>query len=160
MSTEIPGTEALLKTTVQATDDGAMLVITDSAVLREVLGHPAVTLFGSDVAETQLDALPRVALAVVDGAADFPSQTAAAQIVGRLRDVQANRVLVIAGRDDHSPLGRQALIGLGFHRWASSQDADGRRRWYEFDMAHYKVTPDWLNPRNWANPALWDKYRW
>ncbi|MDD3447840.1 MAG: DUF6231 family protein [Gammaproteobacteria bacterium] len=31
---------------------------------------------------------------------------------------------------------------------------------YGFDIATYKVTPDWLNSRYWANPELWDRYWW
>ncbi|WP_290652932.1 DUF6231 family protein [Aquisalimonas sp.] len=31
---------------------------------------------------------------------------------------------------------------------------------YGFDVGTYKTTPDWLNPRYWANPELWGKYRW
>ena len=160
MTTEIPDTLELLETAIESAGDGPSMIVTDALSVRQALEARGVTLFGPDVAESRLDELPRAALAVVDGACAFPSAAVAVQLVGRLRDLHADRVLVIASRDHGAHLGRQELIGLGFQRWASSLDPDGRRRWYEFDIAHYKVTPDWLNARHWANPELWDKYRW
>ena len=160
MSADAPDTLQLLSTTLEAVGHGNAVLITDSAGLREPLARTGVTLLATEDAESRLDDLPRTALAIVDGAARFPSEPVAVQLVGRLRDLHADRVLVIAAHRHTGHLDRHALIGLGFQRWASSQDPAGRRRWYEFDMAHYKTTPDWLNPRNWANPELWDKYRW
>ncbi|MEX0430525.1 DUF6231 family protein [Spiribacter insolitus] len=160
MSKEIPKTLELLETAIDSAGEGTSLVVTDAAAVRSALGGQGVMFLDPDVAEASFDKLPRAALAVIDGAAAFPSATAAVQLVGRLRDLHADRVLVIASAEADGQLGRQELIGLGFQRWASSQDRDGRRRWYEFDIAHYKVTPDWLNARHWANPELWDKYRW
>mgnify|MGYP000721608246 CR=1 FL=1 len=160
MNTEAPGTLELLETAIESAGEGTSLVVTDASSVRRAVGDRGVTLFAPDVAESHLDGLPRAALAVVDGASAFPSAAGAVQLVGRLRDLHADRVLVIASRDHGGHLGRQELVGLGFQRWASSLDPDGRRRWYEFDIAHYKVTPDWLNARHWANPELWDKYRW
>lgn len=160
MSHYDPDTLQRLRTTLEDVGDGHAIVITDATGLHEALADTEAILLGSDGAESRLDDLPRAALAIVDGCAAFSSEAAAVQLVGRLRDLHADRVLVIADRGDDAHLGRHTLIGLGFQRWGHSRDPDGRRRWYEFDMAHYKVTPDWLNARHWANPELWDKYRW
>jgi hypothetical protein len=111
-------------------------------------------------ASDAIDALPAVDLAVLDGDADFGSAVSAIQLVGRLRDVSAMRTLVIASSGSNGMLPRAELIGLGLHRWQDSRDTDRRRRWFHFALQDYKTTPDWLNARHWANPELWDKFRW
>ncbi|MFW6041456.1 MAG: DUF6231 family protein [Guyparkeria sp.] len=73
------------------------------------------------------------------------------QLLASLRDRGNRPVVVYLGEsvDD-----RMKMIALGYK--ASSPDDPV----YQFDIHDYKQTPDWLNPRNWANPELWDKYRW
>jgi hypothetical protein len=144
------------------TDPGAAgaLVITDNEVVAAAVEGAEPTVMGAAAADGHLDALPRVDLAVVDAEAGFASEASAIHLVSRLRDVHAAQVIVIGARESATQLGRQQLIGLGFRRWATTGEAAQRRRWYEFSLADYKVTPDWLNPRHWANPELWDRYRW
>jgi len=31
---------------------------------------------------------------------------------------------------------------------------------FKYNIMDYKKTPNWLNTDNWANPKLWNKYRW
>ncbi len=50
---------------------------------------------------------------------------------------------------------RSQLRALGF----TGHDGMGKDA-YTFNIANYKETPEWLSPRNWANPELWDKFRW
>jgi len=45
---------------------------------------------------------------------------------------------------------------LGFVRCAATE----QHRYYLFDLKTYKTVPDWLNPRFWANPQNWEKFRW
>ena len=106
-----------------------------------------------------IDTAPRAQLAVIDAEASLPAQEAAL-VTARLRDVYADRVVVAGPTDADRPLNRQLLTSLGFHQIGHSDDISGDRYWYQFDIDNYKVTPDWLNPRHWANPELWDKYRW
>ncbi|MDR9433086.1 MAG: DUF6231 family protein [Spiribacter sp.] len=112
-------------------------------------------------AATNLDSVdwPSVDLAIVDGDIELDSAHAI-QLVSRLRDVYARQVLVIAPSTPRQPLNRSVLIGLGFHRRPIEGPTTSTRHWYSFDLAHYKTTPDWLNARHWANPELWDKFRW
>jgi hypothetical protein len=50
----------------------------------------------------------------------------------------------------------EQLKALGF-----LLQGEAHRQWaLVFDVGSYKATPDWLNARHWANPQLWDKYRW
>ncbi len=101
----------------------------------------------------------RMPVAIVDAMADFHAPQQAITLLSQLRDIYAMQVLVIT-QGTNVPLDRATLTSLGFHRWQTSLHASDKRIWFIFDLAHYKVTPDWLNPRHWANPELWDKYRW
>ncbi len=158
--TPVIGTDEFLADLLRETDPASLLIITQA----DKLGRRAAAIGdGHWIAQPPVgeDALPPpgLDLAVVDAAGDWPPGTLPG-LVSRLRDVLARRVVILARADNGGDLNRGAIVGLGFHRLGVSEDDSGRRRWYEFDMAHYKVTPDWLNPRHWANPELWDKYRW
>ena len=160
MSDHAEDTVARLREATAAAQDNGVLMITDDGVLADALSAYNAAIVDATEAQARLDALPTVELAVVDAAAAFADEAAAVQLVSRLRDVCASRVLVIGAPQSGASLGRQQLIGLGFRRWETTGEGDSRRRWYEFSLADYKVTPDWLNARHWANPALWDRYRW
>lgn len=79
---------------------------------------------------------------------------AARVVLARLRDLNAERTLVLT-RDD-ADLTQADYIALGY-RLHAAQDGD---RLYGFDLYDYKDRPEWLNPKYWAHPELWDKYRW
>lgn len=81
-------------------------------------------------------------------------------LISGLRDIHSRRFLLATPENasgqnahwDHS-----ALIAFGLtelHRY------DDGWRLFEYNILNYKKTPDWLNPKNWANPEMWDKYRW
>ena len=82
-------------------------------------------------------------------------------LLSRLRDLYA-RYLLVAVKVGESE-------GGGTTRWSESELlAYGLRRLgrygpvhvYAFDIYDYKLTPDWLNSKYWANPELFDKYWW
>ena len=157
---ELEASATMLARILSETGASAPLLISDAEALGEQLKpHPGGHWLSGPEALPQTLERMSADLAIVDAAAALPPGNATA-LVSWLRDVHVQKVLVMARSDNAGELSRHSLIGLGFHRLAVSRDATGRRRWYEYDMAHYKVTPDWLNPRNWANPELWDKYRW
>jgi hypothetical protein len=75
--------------------------------------------------------------------------------IGRLRDVLAERVLVLV--PEHSTTWDVAkMLGFGFKRIA---ELKGWQAW-GFDIHTYKEVPDWLNAKFWANPQNWGKYWW
>lgn len=75
--------------------------------------------------------------------------------IGRLRDVLAERVLVLI--PEHSQQWSTAtMLGFGFKRIA---ELKGWQAW-GFDIHTYKEVPDWLNAKFWANPQNWGKYWW
>ena len=79
---------------------------------------------------------------------------ALAGLLAALRDRANRRVVVHMGEARIGGAIDQQLVSLGYKRQAPDEAL------YLFDIETYKDTPDWLSPRNWANPELWDKFRW
>jgi hypothetical protein len=77
-------------------------------------------------------------------------------LLAGLRDLFARRVIVSL-QPEHGWQPRD-LIAFGFT--CLGRDHAGTAEFFGFDIATYKTTPDWLNARNWANPDLFDKFRW
>lgn len=111
------------------------LTVTESTVALPSLGRQDLVLLAD------LEELPRA-----DGEV----------LLSRLRDLYARRVLarIIPGETWQN----NDMTAFGFTRLADLGGEDGLL--YGFDVGTYKTTPDWLNPRYWANPELWGKYRW
>lgn len=100
--------------------------------------------------------IPSTALAI----AALPTETgvpAARQLIACLRDLKARQLLVFV---PEKLLDDTALLGLGLTRQARYELEGERWQAWSFDIRHYKSVPDWLNPRFWANPENWNKYRW
>lgn len=74
-------------------------------------------------------------------------------VLARVRDLLAERVLVITHNQDALATRLQAL-GYRILGRTHDQLAAG------FDIHDYKHCPTWLNARHWANPQLWDQFRW
>ena len=74
------------------------------------------------------------------------------EALARLRDQLARRVLVLEAPD---PRNAEELTALGFNVLAREPLLLAA-----FDLYDYKQRPDWLNAKYWANPELWDVYRW
>lgn len=112
-----------------------------------------------------LPANRRFVLAVVVGVLErLPAEDGAA-LLAALRDLEARRLLVAVpapagparagGRWD-----RTEMLAHGLDAVGEARHGDRVLSLYGFDIDHYKRTPDWLNPRHWANPELWGKFRW
>ena len=76
---------------------------------------------------------------------------AVSRLLASLRD-RGNRPVVV--QLDEAIDDRLKMIALGYR---AAKDVEAV---YLFDIHDYKETPDWLNARHWANPEMWDKYRW
>lgn len=129
--------------------------------------HPQASidrLEGPDFLQT-LEGRGRYALCVVAGTLEHMGKEAAGQLIARLRDVHAERLYVVVpigetrqGFASHWELSE--LIGYGLKAIADYGEEPEHLQLFEFDIATYKDTPDWLNAKYWAHPERWDKERW
>lgn len=81
-------------------------------------------------------------------------------LLAKARDLLSNRVVVETVPERHTHWKETDFLALAMHRRAVMTDADGEHVFYGYDLKTYKPTPDWLNPKYWANPHMWDKARW
>lgn len=81
------------------------------------------------------------------------------RLLSRLRDLHARQLLVFVGVDNGC-WPTQRLLGLALQRQARFQHEAQLIEAWSYDIRTYKAVPDWLNPRFWANPENWNKYRW
>ena len=103
--------------------------------------------------------------AVVSGTLEHLERAEAEQLIALLRDQVAQRLFVLLpigddwpGQRSHWSLTDMTALGL---RQVACFEHEGRAlHLYRFDLYDYKLTPDWLNPRFWANPEMWDRARW
>ncbi len=78
-----------------------------------------------------------------------------AQLLVKLRDLFAKRIVVVAVAQDSA-----LLRALGFSQLLDpASDAQDIVIW-QFNILTYKQVPDWLNAKYWANPDNWNKFRW
>ncbi|MDP2225862.1 MAG: DUF6231 family protein [Moraxellaceae bacterium] len=140
----------LIADTLKATDT--------SDVLR--IGHlpwpEGATACQALPADARTDDIPTGQLAI----AALPitmSRQEARRVIAALRDIKVRQLLVFV---PENLLDGTALLGLGLCRQARYEVDDLAWHAWSFDIRHYKPVPDWLNPKFWANPENWDKYRW
>ena len=80
-------------------------------------------------------------------------------LISRLRDVHCRRLYAVVCLSDEYWSGIE-LIALGL-RPVKRYVQDGAELWlFRYDLHDYKQTPEWLSNKNWANPELWNKFRW
>lgn len=101
----------------------------------------------------------RYDFALVAGVIEQLPAAEAGHLLARLRDLHVSRMLVVVDRH-RCPLDDTDFRALGLCAAFLGDTDDDDLRAYAFELATYKRTPDWLNPRDWAHPELWDKYRW
>lgn len=98
----------------------------------------------------------RYDLALVEIAPDM-SATDAKALIAKVRDVWAQHSVFFI---PSSLLDDNSLLGLGLSKQAAFDYQGAIWQAWSFDIRHYKSVPDWLNPKFWANPENWEKYRW
>ena len=115
--------------------------------------------------EALLDALSsrgRFDFALIEGVLERLDPEHGGHLIARLRDLNAKRFSVIVGAAPAAERRWQTsdLIAMGLDHWSSDTIEGSRVDVFGYDVATYKVTPDWLNPRHWAHPEHWGKFRW
>ncbi|MCC2636522.1 MAG: hypothetical protein K0Q68_241 [Moraxellaceae bacterium] len=116
-------------------------------------------------APVQLPARAALAAARQQGRADLAiarlepgmDKVLARQLIAALRDLLARQTLVFV---PENLMEDTALVGLALNRQACFEVDGMKWQAWSYDIRTYKAVPDWLNPRFWANPENWDKFRW
>ena len=78
-----------------------------------------------------------------------------AQILVKLRDLMAKRIVVVSQFEDE-----KLLRSLGFTQLIDKTTHDENFALWQFNILTYKHVPDWFNSKFWANPENWNKFRW
>lgn len=105
-------------------------------------------------------------IGIVTETLEYLDKREAFRLLARLRDLNTARFCAAVRVGDGWPelqshWSRNDLLAIGMSLVNSyDDDADRKLQLYKYDIATYKATPRWLNPDNWANPELWNKYRW
>lgn len=108
----------------------------------------------------------RYDMGVVTDTIEYIDKRNAVLLLSRLRDLYTARFCAAVRVGDDWPdvtstWTRNELLGIGMMLVNSYEDDASRvLHLYKYDIATYKPTPGWLNPDDWANPELWNKYRW
>jgi hypothetical protein len=108
----------------------------------------------------------RYDMGIVTDAVEHLEKKDAIRLLSRLRDLYTRRFCAAIRVGDawpslRSTWARNELLALGMMLVNIYPDEQDRPiHLYKYDIATYKPTPRWLNPDDWANPDLWDKYRW
>jgi len=88
----------------------------------------------------------------------------ALHVLSALRDLHARQLLafvpISAWQMTDSAWQPDQLRALGLQQQARFEQNGALIEAWSFDIRTYKAVPDWLNPRFWANPENWNKYRW
>ena len=87
------------------------------------------------------------------------------QILSKLRDVLTKQYCVclpVSHASTKESWQLNDLFSFALERVATYQAIDCEIEYglFKYNINTYKKTPNWLNSDNWANPNLWDKYRW
>lgn len=141
-------------------------VLDDYRAQRRLLGRPCHLEFvDRDRIAELLPALGRFDAGIVFDTLEYLDKQCGGRLIARLRDLHTSRFCVLAAVGDNREDLRSRWTGADFLSYGMKlvnryQTDDGMLHLYKYDIASYKSTPDWLNARNWANPELWNKYRW
>lgn len=125
--------------------------------------HPEREAVAMEVSEDRaaLDLERQFDCVLVTDTLEHLPKRAAGILLSRLRDLYARYLLVAVPLGDSGPTQvsrwtERELLAYGLRR-LGRYDTLGV---YAFDIYDYKLTPDWLNSKYWANPEMWDKYWW
>jgi len=144
---------------------GAEPAINNYLAQRELLGRPCRVQRSPPAMETMAPEA-RSDMGIITETLEHLDKPGAFELLARFRDLYTARFCVTVRTGERWPALQSAwhrsdLLAIGMTLVNSYEDDPQRRlQLYKYDIATYKATPRWLNPDNWANPELWNKYRW
>ncbi len=104
-------------------------------------------------------------VAIVAAKLEHMEKGEAATVIARLRDLYSKVLYAAVPLGDRWPglvshWDNQELIVLSLRQMRRYSIEGKSLLLYHYDIYDYKLTPDWLNSKYWANPHMWDKARW
>ncbi len=107
----------------------------------------------------------RFDVCIVADTLEFLDKERAGQLIAALRDLHTDRFVTVVRMGDQwekikSTWQTVDFLGYGMKLVNRYQVDNKPIHIYKYDILTYKKTPEWLNARNWANPQLWNKFRW
>ena len=104
--------------------------------------------------------LRRYDLAIISNCIESNNKAHTEQLIGRLRDLCTPKIILL-GNLSQSSWKENDLLGFGLNKFSTNIDnKDNHYVLYQYNIDSYKRTPDWFNPKHWANPQLWNKFWW
>ena len=125
----------------------------------------SVTSLSVDSALSQLKSHERYDVGIVTDTVEYMDKDRSGQLIARLRDIHTTRFLIVIRMGDKweqlkSIWQTVDLLGFGMKLVNRYEVDDKPIHVYKYDISSYKKTPEWLNSKDWANPQLWNKFRW
>jgi hypothetical protein len=117
----------------------------------------------------EVDPLPRLEdkgrfdMAVVADQLEYMNHHAAEELLGRLRNLHTDSVLVVYQptlAPEKLRWTRTDFLGMGMRREGTYASEGREMTFYSYELASYNFVRSWNNPRFWANPEMWGKYWW
>jgi hypothetical protein len=109
--------------------------------------------------QQQLQTIQPVDLAVISHLVESMAKTKAEQWLGMIKNRYAPHVLLIS----HPEIAKNQgwlltdYLAMGFRHIGGSEDG---LQIFSYAIENYQPKRDWLNSRFWANPDMYNKYRW
>jgi hypothetical protein len=109
----------------------------------------------------QLETLERHDLGIIANTLEHLDRKTAGIVLARLRDMQTKRFVALApiggsGADNQASTWEATdFLAYGMTRMASYRIAGKLLHLYHYAIESYKITPEWLNSKNWAHPERW-----
>lgn len=111
-----------------------------------------------------LGSLGQFDFSLISDSLETLDKTSATYILAGLRDLHGGRFALMidmaAAPGQTTSLQHEELLALGLRLLSSHTSPGILHHLYYFDLYDYKLTPDWLSPRFWANPERWDTDYW
>lgn len=105
----------------------------------------------------------RFDLAVVADQLEYMNHHAGEELLGRLRNLHTDRMLVLYQptlAPKNLRWSSNDFLGMGLRRDSHFVSGDREMTLYSYELATYNFVREWNNAKFWANPENWGKYWW
>lgn len=109
--------------------------------------------------QQQLLSISPVDLALISHLTESMTKSEAQQWLGMIKNRYAPHVILISHPDlaEKQGWGFTDYLAMGFRHIAGTDEG---LMVFSYAIENYQPKREWLNSRFWANPEMYDKYRW